>query len=192
MQSWNARFDALEIKHLRSPAFVHPVAFDPPALINFAIREGRTAELIDAPIIKEGAISTDLSSQASMLKALPSSALFRDFCASLEAKLPHRWLSGAAISVCKDSCTGKFRVHYRATADQREKKVEARAVILATGPVGMWNVPAPFEPHLASRLVLHTEQLLVGEKGTLREEISRTSPGESARVLVIGGQRCDI
>ena len=68
------------------------------------------------------------------MKALPSSALFRDFCASLEAKLPHRWLSGAATSVCKDASTGKYCVHYRATADQSERKVVARAVILATAP----------------------------------------------------------
>ena len=27
MQSWNTRFDALEITHLRSPAFAHPLAF---------------------------------------------------------------------------------------------------------------------------------------------------------------------
>ena len=50
MQSWNARFDALEINHLRSPALAHPVAFDPTALVDFAIDEGRTSELIDAPV----------------------------------------------------------------------------------------------------------------------------------------------
>lgn len=41
MQSWNSRFDALEISHLRSPAFAHPVAFEPTALVDFAGREGR-------------------------------------------------------------------------------------------------------------------------------------------------------
>lgn len=187
MQSWNKRFDALEIDHLRSPAFAHPVAFEPTALVDFAVREGRTSELVDAPVDR-WLPTTDLSSHG-LLKNLPSSALFRDFCASLEAKLPHRWLSGAATSVCKDSSTGEFRVHFKATDDQRERKVVARAVLLATGPASKWNVPAPFEPHLASPLVIHTEELLLAEgKGALREEVTRRCPGESAPpVLVIGG-----
>ena len=184
MQSWNNRFEALEISHLRSPAFAHPVAFEPTALVNFAIQEGRTSELSDAPVCC-WVPTTDLSAQGRLLKALPSNALFRDFCRSLEAKLPHRWLSGTAASVCKDSSTGEFRVHYKAKAGERERTVVARAVILATGPVGKWNVPAPFGELLASRLVLHTEQLLV-EGRTLREEVTRRCPG-AGRVLVIGG-----
>ena len=89
MQSWNNRFEALEISHLRSPAFAHPVAFEPTALVNFAIQEGRTSELSDAPVCC-WVPTTDLSAQGRLLKALPSNALFRDFCRSLEAKLPHR------------------------------------------------------------------------------------------------------
>ena len=50
MQSWNARFDALEIRDLRSPAIAHPVAFDPTALVDFAVEEGRTSELIEKPL----------------------------------------------------------------------------------------------------------------------------------------------
>ena len=50
MQAWNGRFEALEIEHLRSPAFAHPVAFDPTALVDFAIDAGRTSELIQAPV----------------------------------------------------------------------------------------------------------------------------------------------
>jgi hypothetical protein len=172
MQSWNTRFDKLEINHLRSPAIAHPVAFDPTALVNFAIEKGRTSELIDAPVSGPWLASTDIDRE-NWLKALPSSALFKDFCSSLEAKLPHRWASGTATSVSKDSCTGKFHVHYKATADQQEHMVTARAVILATGPVGKWNIPTPFETHLASRLVLHTEELLIDSKGTLSDEITR-------------------
>ena len=96
-------------------------------------------------------VGQDLSQQDPLLKALPSSALFRDFCASLEARLPHTWLSGTATCVCKDSGTGKFRVHYKMTAGGRELKVVARAVVLAVGPTAKWNVPAPSEPgpHMA-------------------------------------------
>jgi hypothetical protein len=191
MQAWNTRFDALQIDHLRSPSFAHPAAFEPRALLDFAVREGRTSELIDKPIAGGDFVpTTDLSAQASQLKALPSHDLFRDFCASLEAKLPHHWLSGTAERVCKDSETGKFRVHYKATADGRERKVAARAVILATGPVSKWNVPAPFEPIMsASGLIIHTEALLAKSTGTLGEEIARQRPEADgcARVLVIGG-----
>ena len=171
MQSWNTRFDALEIKYLRSPAIAHPVAFDPTALVNFAIDEGRTSEMIDAPVSGPWLTSTDMDREQ-WLKCLPSRSLFRDFCSSLEAKLPHRWASGTATGVSKDLSTGKFHVHYK--AGEREHVVAARAVILATGPVGKWNIPTPFEPHLASSLVLHTEELLLTSKGTtLREEITR-------------------
>ena len=148
LQSWNTRMDALEISNLRSPALAHPAAFEPAALVDFAAREGRTSELIDAPVKHSWLATTDLSPKGARLSALPSSALFRDFCASLEAKLPHRWLSGTATSICKDASTGKFGVHFRATASQRERRVVAKAVILATGPVGEWAVPAPFAPHL--------------------------------------------
>ena len=79
MQSWNNRFEALEISQLRSPAFAHPVAFEPTALVDFAIQEGRTSELSDAPVCC-WVPTTDLSAQGRLLKALPSSALFRDFC----------------------------------------------------------------------------------------------------------------
>ena len=158
----------------------------PAALVCYAIEEGRTDELIEAPVEGHWLVSTDIDREK-YLKALPSSALFKDFCASLEAKLPHRWASGIACNVSKDADTGKFHVRYRA-ASGGEHVVAARAVILATGPVGEWNIPKPFEPHMSSRLVLHTEGLIAGEnKGTLTEEITRRCPGESARVLVIGG-----
>ena len=76
MQSWNTRFRALEINHLRSPAFAQPVAFEPTALVDFAVREGRTSELIDAPVSGQWIASTDVDKGA-MLQSLPSSALFR-------------------------------------------------------------------------------------------------------------------
>ena len=188
MQSWNTRFDALQIDHLRSPAFAHPKGFDPTALLNWAKSNGRAAEVIDAPTV-DWLATTDFSEEGAKLQRLPSSALFRDFCASLAADLPHRWLCGTAARICKDESTGKYRVHYRPSGNQqRARSVTARAVILATGPIGKWSVPLPFEPHLTSRAVLHTEELLAESKGTLTEQItSRCPQAKSARVLVIGG-----
>ena len=189
MESWNSRFEALEIQHLRSPAFAHPVPFEATALLNYAVKEGRTNELIDEPAVSKWlAGGGHMSQQDSQLKALPTQALFRDFCASVETKMPHEWLSGHATAVCKDSVSGKFRVHYRASADQRERKVVARAVILATGPSGMWNVPAPFKSHLSSPLIIHTEELIAKGNGTLREEVTRRCRAEpGSTVLVVGG-----
>lgn len=188
MQSWNSRFETLEISHLRSPAFVHPMAFEPTALVSFAISEGRTSELVGAPNVAKLLATADLSQQEPLLTAQPSSALFRDFCSRLEARLPHRWISGTATDVCKDSHTGKFCIHYRATADQRELKVSAKAVIVATGPVGKRHVPAPFLPIFGSRFILHTEELTERDTSTLREEITRRCAVKSSgKVLVIGG-----
>ena len=40
---------------------------------------------------------------------------------------------------------------------------------------------------MSSPLILHTEALVAKGNGTLSEEITRRSPGDSARVLVVGG-----
>ena len=200
MDSWNKRIDALEIRHLRSPALAHPAAFEPAALLEFAMREGRTSELTDAPVKHSWLATTDLSQQEPLLKALPSSALFRDFCASLEAELPHKWLRGTATRVARAGGGGggggsSFRVQYSAAGEPHElREVEAAALILATGPVGAWSIPPPFAPLLSAASsacgrVLHSEQLLTQGRGTLREEVARRSGGDGgpASVLVIGG-----
>ena len=49
MEEWDARFAALEIPHLRSPAAAHPRAYEPQALMDYAVKHGRTSELIDPP-----------------------------------------------------------------------------------------------------------------------------------------------
>uniref|UniRef100_A0A6V2N7U4 Uncharacterized protein n=1 Tax=Emiliania huxleyi TaxID=2903 RepID=A0A6V2N7U4_EMIHU len=206
LDAWYGRFRALEIDRLRSPAYVHPSAFEPTALVEFAIREGRTAELEAAPVAVQWMPTTDHrpehadSSGASLLKALPSSALFRDFCASLEAELPHKWLRGTATRVARAGGGGggggsSFRVQYSAAGEPHElREVEAAALILATGPVGAWSIPPPFAPLLSAASsacgrVLHSEQLLTQGRGTLREEVARRSGGDGgpASVLVIGG-----
>ena len=206
LDAWYGRFRALEIDRLRSPAYVHPSAFEPTALVEFAIREGRTAELEAAPVAVQWMPTTDHrpehadSSGASLLKALPSSALFRDFCASLEAELPHKWLRGTATRVARAGGGGggggsSFRVQYSAAGEPHElREVEAAALILATGPVGAWSIPPPFAPLLSAASsacgrVLHWEQLLTQGRGTLREEVARRSGGDGgpASVLVIGG-----
>jgi len=45
MSSWNEKFEDLGITHLRSPMFFHPDPRDRDGMLEFAVREGRQAEL---------------------------------------------------------------------------------------------------------------------------------------------------
>ena len=172
-ESWEKRFEALEIAHLRSPAFAHPSAYDAHALMNFAIDHGtagvlyhgtiecpiecltgRTEEISAVPASEMESWAAGDLTRTAMLHGLPSRALFRDFCASLAAKHPHQWHKDWATQIIKDDATGKYQVH--AASGQT---VTADAVVLALGPQGMPNVPSAFRPHVDGRLVLHTEEL---------------------------------
>jgi lysine/ornithine N-monooxygenase len=182
LDDWHKRFDALGIEHLRSPALAHPKAHEPHALVNFAVREGRTGELHHVPDATAQRLTTDGNSQQPLLLGLPSTALFRDFCADLAEGLPHQWLRGKATRVHKDEVTGKFHVHY-STHDNKERVVTAEAVALATGPSGQANIPEPFRPLVGLGSVLHTSDLF--RRGTLPD--TRAIGGRVSRVLVIGG-----
>ena len=183
VESWNKRFEALGIEHLRSPAFLHPEAFEPSALLHFAVREGRLDELHNVPQWASRLATEDMSSQEPLLHGLPSTALFRDFCASLAAKHPHQWLRGKATQIHRDESTGQFRVSY-----QRKCKtaglVVADAVVLATGPTGVLNIPEAFLPFMHSGRVTHTESLLSHGKPLAQQCVGKL---KGARVLVIGG-----
>lgn len=189
MEAWDKRFEALKIEKLRSPAFAHPAAFEPRALVNYAIAQGRTNELHSVDglggHVKLGQrlATTDGGEQDSLWR-LPSTTLFRDFCHHLETKLPHQWISGSATKICKAESTDKYYVHYTETGSQRMRKVVASAVILATGPTGEWNVPRPFKGMLDHRRILHTEEVV--HKGSLMDELEWRIPSRG-RVLVIGG-----
>jgi hypothetical protein len=187
IEDWNKRYEALEISHLRSPAFAHPRAYEPWALVNFAQSHGRTHELLDVPLETRRLATADsgLGHQEPMLFGVPSSALFKDFCASLEANLPHQWVSGRAEQVHKDERTGKFRVRYTNGTDHCW--VVADAVVLATGPTGRRNVPQPFSPFVDSGCVTHTEEFLSNGKTVASMASQLAGDAGSARLLVIGG-----
>lgn len=189
MEAWDKRFEALKIEQLRSPAFAHPAAFEPRALVNYAIAQGRMNELHSVASlgghVKLGQrLATTDGGEQDELWRLPSTRLFHDFCHHLETKLPHQWISGSATKICKAGGTNKYYVHYTETGSQRMRKVVASAVILATGPVGEWNVPRPFKGMLDHRRILHTEEVV--HKGSLVEELEWRIPSRG-RVLVIGG-----
>jgi hypothetical protein len=168
-ESWHARFEALEIEHLRSPALAHPKALEPLALVNFAVREGRTSEIVHhAPGGGGGgagrrrgppplmAAADGMDSQHPLMLGLPSTALFKDFCAEVVSQLPHRWLRGTATPVQKDDA-GKLCVQYARAAGQGSGMLTADAVVLATGPHGKPNIPGMFRPLVGSGRMTHTE-----------------------------------
>mmetsp|Transcript_39904 Transcript_39904/g.85156 ORF Transcript_39904/g.85156 Transcript_39904/m.85156 type:complete len:527 (-) Transcript_39904:218-1798(-) len=183
MEGWHKRFELLGIEHLRSPAFAHPAAFEPQALMDFAVLHGREAELIDVPAFTQRLNSGEL--QQPLMQGLPSTSLFKDFCASLASKLPHRWLSGTAMDIGK-SGDGQYRVQYVPSARPTAFcTVVAAAVIFATGPMGKWSVPKPFGSLLSSPQVKHAEELFAA--GTMRVAGQRRGSDSRPTVLVIGG-----
>ena len=182
LDEWHKRFEALDIQHLRSPALAHPKAHEPHALVNFAVREGRTGELHHVPEATSQRLTTDGNSQQPLLLGLPSTALFRDFCADLAEGLPHQWLRGKATRVHKDEVTGKFHVHY-STHDNKARVIIADAVALATGPSGQANIPEPFRPLVGMGSVSHTSDLF--RRGAL--PYTRAIGDRASRVLVVGG-----
>ena len=182
---WNTRFEALEIDHLRSPAFAHPRAYEPEALMNFAVSQGREHELLNVPAASyRHAMDENLGSQPTLFSQ-PTSALFRDFCASLEAGLDHQWVRGRAVQVRRDLSTGKFRVRY--TNGSVSGWVAADAVVLATGPAGKLNIPVPFTPFVDSGCVTHTAEFVRNGKTVASMVTQIAGDTGDTRLLVIGG-----
>ena len=178
------RWTLCRIERLRSPLLAHPDAYDEHALLNFAIRTGRTAE-ITYPGRAEVSRDNILRSNQGLgitLHGKPSASLFQDFCEHLASKHPHEWVQSKATGVRRDPATGKYWV----TCDS-EAVVVADAVVIATGPQGKWKVPEPFSPFVGTPSVVHTSELF--QTGTtLREAITlRTAHLAQARVLVVGG-----
>jgi len=181
MEEWNSRFAALDIEVLRSPTLAHPCAYEPQALMNFAVRTRRTNEIHNVPHVSSRMATDDMSAQQPMLLGLPSAALFRDFSASLAENLEHDWLRGTASEVRRDPESGRFRVRYE--SEQGSCWVVTDAVVLATGPTGQLNIPRPFSPFMGAG-VQHVAELL--KRGTNIARQLGANPGD-ARCLVIGG-----
>ena len=190
LEEWNKRFEALGIAHLRSPAVAHPKAYEPQALVNFAESQGRAHELLHVPFVTQRlSVAGSPDAQDPRLYGLPTTALFRDFCSSLAAGLPHQWLSARAVQVLKDESTGKFRVRYTSSDSDAEGWVIADAVVLATGPAGERIFPAPFRPFADSGCVTHTAEFFSKGKAiaSMEPHSWHGSGSGSARLLVIGG-----
>lgn len=212
--AWHRRFEALGIKWLRSPAIAHPSAYDD-ALIEFAQRTGRTNELRDLELHSERLhglrnskdSKTGGSNNATHMRglwqahtglyALPSQALFRDFCAQLADSLPHDFVQSRALKI----------THHPSAAKEGEEEVEgaeelmevllgngarvwARHLVLAVGAAGPPTVPSSFKssasPHVSTggldaREGVPSQQLLHSSEWHRFHEIEKGD-----RVLVVG------
>ncbi|RMZ79207.1 hypothetical protein DV738_g3507, partial [Chaetothyriales sp. CBS 135597] len=84
MAAWKARFQNLQISHLRSPLFFHPDPRDRDALLGFAHHKERTAELneIRNVVGKEKGVPLHLriDGRDKIDYFRPSARLFEDFC----------------------------------------------------------------------------------------------------------------
>ena len=202
MDKWRSQFAALEISHLRSPVFAHPDAYEEEALLNFAVKTKRTDEIISPDVTSHGNHGTQNLNGKGMdparvglgLEGNPSASLFQDFCDSMADRLQHDFVQGTADDVIKRE-DGKYEVVSTHTnpADGRtvSRTLVAEAVVVATGPCGLPNIPPQFAEAAteAPGQVIHTTDLF--KSGTLLKvsvgaKICQMASGV-ASVLVVGG-----
>ena len=153
LQGWSSKFDALNIRFLRSPTIAHPDMFDSTALLAYAQMQGRhRKELIESGCTE----MTKLLSQGgqsqtqSQLWTLPSTQLFQDFCLDLAKSLPHDFIHSTVSDIDddvvqslnndrdeeEDDNQSPFRVHLASG-----QTIIANSVVLALGTVGKPTVP---------------------------------------------------
>ena len=208
LQDWEARFDALEITHLRSPSSAQPDMFSVHSLLEFAQKHGREHELVDVGVrdaeelVGKGKYGR-LRDLDEGLFDIPSQALFVDFCRGVAEDLPHRCVQGRVVGIDRDdadddkspnpSSHRPLRVRVL-QQDGRRGYVSARNVVLAIGAAGPSSVPRTMrEKGIPPRLVTHTNN--VAELVALKEAAAAGRgalhdghvPEEHRDVLVVGG-----
>ena len=85
LNRWDDQFQALEIPHLRSPSDQNPCPYDSFALQQFAAARGRECEFVN---LEPGSVPDCECCGFKGNFLLPSTALFRDFCAHLLSQYP--------------------------------------------------------------------------------------------------------
>ncbi|XP_030232620.1 uncharacterized protein zgc:113276 [Gadus morhua] len=165
---WESQFAALNIPHLRSHTLVHTDPFNKKALQDFTVRQGRTAELQSLPdlgfILDENAYFSDSrlgrkeqrrlhmssSLKRNLSVCLPGTRLSVDF---FKEQVERYGLDRVLLEGTVDSITPVMmeqeeeekerRVKYFRVLLQGGVTVEARQVVLATGPTRaqMANIP---------------------------------------------------
>ena len=185
LKEWEDRFDAMNIKYLRSPASAHPDMFSSESLLNFAHQNNRMDELIDVGVRSSNEFYgngriTDIDSG---LFDIPSSALYLDFCRDLASKLPHRFIEGRVTGFedeyLADSSKG-VQVQVSDRLGRRYGHVTARKVVIATGFPGPNHIPPVIHDNVPESFFTHTNDVF-----KLKMIVSSATPLQC--VLVVGG-----
>ena len=164
LEQWSARFEALDIKWLRSPAMAHPSASSEDALIEFARRTGRTDELLELDLELHDAITGQprnsqmkgLWKTYSGLYALPTQRLFRDSCSELAESLPHDFIKSRVHKIVRHPAEDEDCESDDEGGDENVEecdevmevvlkngtRVWARYIVLAIGAAGEPSVPS--------------------------------------------------
>ena len=135
LSEWRGRFKSLEIDRLRSPAWATPDFFSPGALVDFAWKTGREAEL-HAVQLPTKALKNLRSPADTRHYDLAGTALFQDFCDDLAATLPHTLVPEAAANVERRS-DGTYDVVLEGQAEP----VRAKSIVFALGTAGAPVIP---------------------------------------------------
>ena len=181
---WDAAFDALDIEFLRSPAWAHPDATSQEAMVDFAKREGRMSEFKCVNFQGTSLDRTSMSSKNASYFKNPSTKLFKDFCDSLIAGLPHDMVCGWVTDVKPVSDTGGRGLLQEVIIEpSRRLKIVAKHVVLALGARGCPSIPATFKSLVNygdCPRVVHSSDF--NGLAMVKSRISKTDT-----VLVIGG-----
>jgi hypothetical protein len=199
MVKWNAHFDALEIKHLRSPMFFHPDPQDRDGLLAFAHGQGRACECVEIG----GCVGQEISKHKRKKRIknkcehghqrppleinerdredyyTPGTQLFRDYCDCVAGR----------YGLCKGLIRQEILQDIRYceengifTASTNVGMHRARAVVLAVGAGNSVSMPAPF-PEESCECAYHAFQCPL----PCQNVSGKTSIIKRNNVLVIGG-----
>ena len=170
LNRWDDQFQALEIPHLRSPSDQNPCPYDSFALQQFAAARGRECEFVN---LEPGSVPDCECCGFKGNFLLPSTALFRDFCAHLLSQYP---------AVANHVTRGRVKTLERLDDDLARvvladgTSMVARRVVVAVGPSA-----APRLPDWAPGGTTHAWDVVAAR--ARGEEIA--AAGE--RVAVVGG-----
>ena len=195
LEEWRGRFDALDIAHLRSPAWAQPDAFSESALVEFAFQTERMEELrsldLSTTTLQQLAGSNNLVH--AKLFHMPTASLFLDFCDEHAKSLPHTFTRGKVCDVKKSGKTGEgdggtydVLVHTGIDHEGRGQLTTLRAskVVFAIGAARPM-IPAPFSDETATTDINAKDSQIIH---TSSYKALREIPWQpSDTVLVVGG-----
>ena len=178
LNRWDDQFQALEIPHLRSPSDQNPCPYDSFALQQFAAARGRECEFVN---LEPGSVPDCECCGFKGNFLLPSTALFRDFCAHLLSQYP---------AVADHVTRGRVKTVERLDDDLARVNLAdgtsmvARRVVVAVGPSA-----APRLPDWAPGGTPHAWDVVGGRADRARPRAAPREPYRRLRGPVGHGRR---